>query len=331
MKRSFCATILVLLVPLSARADDPVRYRTMSGNEVELTPWLGEHVALLTPSDDLDGQVMEKIVDALDKAYAYYARTMGAEPRETEAGMLSGRAVVAVVPVARVAAAARGMGVPGMEIAPRYWDGLYKGVRDWSEFDHLPFYEMGFNFWRFKGLEYQQPDSTAAIVVGFAVFMRIRSMEAAGVRGGTLGNFSYNTFLDNVDDLIEIYEAEESLNWDNTLRADRGVPLDHPKNPMRLGAADLLASFMLRLCRDYGGKDREKQDEFLTRFYAAAAKLEQPRTSEQAMDNLVVCASQAARKDLSGLFRDRWRWPVSEGAVKRIEELKEKGWDGGSE
>lgn len=318
----FLCTTTLLLLPLTARAqDDPVPYTTFAGDEVELTPWQGEHVVVLTsPGDDLDADVMERIVDAFDAAYEYNTRITGAEPRAVEENMLNGRAVIAIVPQERVAALPRPIGTPGMEIAPRYWKLLYDGVRDRDEFDNLAFYELGFNFWRFKGLEYQRPDSAAPIVVGFAVLMRIRSMEAAGVKGGPFGNFAFDAFVGFTENLVEIYEETPELNWANTLRADRGIPTDHPRNPIRLGGADLFASFLLRLCRDYGGEDREKQDEFLTRFFAAAGGLEEPRTSEEACDNFVVCASQAAKKDLSGFFRDKWRWPVSEEALRRIEE-----------
>lgn len=319
MKQVVVAVVLLVL-PHPALSQDPVRYKTFSGTNVELRPWLGQHVAVLTPPGDLDVDVMQRILDALDHAYEYYAETTGGEPTPVEQNMLNGRPTLAVVPNAGAVART---GRTGIETIPQYWDILYNGVRDQGQFNQLPFFELGFNFWRFKGLEYQSPDGSSAVIVGFAVFMRFRSMQAAGLEGGPWHTFPFARFRAGVESLVDVYADEKSLSWGNTLRVNRGLPPNHPDNPMKLEASDLFASFLFRLCRDYGGDSNEQQDAYLQRFFRAAAALESPLTSEEAVDNFVVCASQAAGQDLSALFRDEWRWPVSGQATRRLRELRE--------
>jgi hypothetical protein len=57
--------------------------------------------------------------------------------------------------------------------------------------------------------------------------------------------------------------------------------------------------------RDHGGRD------FVKRLWKTAGELPAARSTEEAVDNFVIAASAAARKDLSAQFADQWRWPVS--------------------
>ena len=73
-------------------------------------------------------------------------------------------------------------------------------------------------------------------------------MQAAGVSGAPFGSISFASFKSSVENLVDTYLANSSLNWVNTLGAGLGVPGGFG------GGADLFASFCFRLRRDYGGE-----------------------------------------------------------------------------
>ena len=110
---------------------------------------------------------------------------------------------------------------------------------------------------------------------------------------------------------MDLYEADQTLTWENTLKVDAA-----PKNPLGLNGTDLFASFCLRLARDHGGR------EFVKRLWHAAGELPKATTTRDAVDNFVIAASRAAKIDLAPHFADRWRWPVSPAARKAAAEAK---------
>ena len=72
----------------------------------------------------------------------------------------------------------------------------------------------------------------------------------------------------------------------------------------------MYASVMLKLRRDYGGNAWVKRFfTYLARCPEAVVKSENG-TKAQSM-NWLVAASCAARRDLAGLFVDRWRMPLT--------------------
>jgi hypothetical protein len=85
----------------------------------------------------------------------------------------------------------------------------------------------------------------------------------------------------------------------------------------------MYATAMLKLRKDHGG------DDWLKRFYLHLHKCPQVQATteatalEQAM-NWLVCASAAAGQDLSPVFADRWRMPLS---AKQRAILSEVRWN----
>ncbi|MBI1369816.1 MAG: hypothetical protein GC162_14315 [Planctomycetes bacterium] len=286
---------------LSPRA---VEYTTFQRDKLTLHAWVGEHVAVLTPTADLDAATMTKMVRGLDRVYAFYRTSTGRDPKAIKTKMIDGRTTVAVV--AKTCGAGCGnVGATGIEMMPEYFQELYTGLKKRDQWDQVICYEFGRNFW-FAGpqLEYQGDDNPRSVQTGYAVFMRFMSMQSAGLDGGPFRGKSFDEFKQTVEGLVDLYEKDASLTWANTLRVDKA-----PANPMDLNGTDLFAGFCFRLRRMYG-------DDFVGKLWQEAAKRPKAKTSQDALDNFVIAASIAAHADLSSLFADRWRWPLSDAARK---------------
>jgi hypothetical protein len=288
------------LVPSVPAVPGQVTYRSFRGERLARFPWAGRRVVFLTASRDLDRPTMAAVAGTFDRVYEFYAAVTGRQPRPLPGYVLAGRTTVAEVQ--NTCGAGCGMlGSTGIEIQPAYFQTLYDGVRTRGEYDQVLFYEFGRNFWFYgRQLEYQGADNTGTVTTGYAVFMRFVSMQAVGVKGGPFRGKAFPEFRRQVGQLVDLYLADPTLNWGNTLRVGKA-----PANPMGLGSADLFASFVMRLRRHFGG------DAFVQRLWGAAGALPPARTTQQAVDNFVLASSAAAGRDLTGLFAGQWRWPVS--------------------
>ena len=273
-------------------------YTSFDGKVLTLFAWEGQRVALLSARADLDKATMARWLDGLDKGYAFYAATAPRLP--TEDRIVDGRLPFAQVPTTCGAGCGL-LGATGIELLSSYFDTIYETLRTTGKFDQAPFYELGRNFWFYSPqLGYRSPDTPDAVVTGFAVFMRFEAMAAAGVPGADFNGRSFAQFQSEVEALIDQYLADPSKTWSNTIRVNQGLPGPY-------GATDLFASFTMRLKRDYGG------DAFVAALWKEAAKRPLATTTQDAVDNFILAASAAARKNLTGQF-ERWRWPVSDAA-----------------
>jgi hypothetical protein len=262
---------------------------------------MGEHVAFLTMQDDLDPVVMNKLCTTFDKVYNFYTDATGTTPKPLK--LHDGRLCIAEVQNTCGAGCGH-IGATGIELMPQYFQVLYDGVKKRDEYDQVLPYEFGRNFWFYsKQLGYRDGDKDHAIVTGYAVFMRFASLDAAGVSLGPFRDRSGVDFRNQVVGLVDLYESDTSLTWENTIKVDQA-----PKNPMGLNGTDLFAGFCFRLAKQHGGAD------FIKRLWKEVAKRPGATTTQQAVDNFVLAASKAAGQDLTDLFTTTWRWPVSDAA-----------------
>lgn len=307
-----CLIPLLLCLP-GACADElkptPADYTTFDGKKLKLHAWRGKHVAFLTKEEGLDAKLMAGLCDTFDKVQAYYRDATGRDPQKAK--HLDGLATVAEVD--QTCGAACGyLGATGIELTPGCFTDLYSGWQTNGTVDQALPYEFGRNFWFYSPqLAYQKPVSDRSVVTGYAVFMRMMALDAAGAKLGPFRDKSGAEFRQIMESLVDLYEADKTLTWDNTLKVDAA-----PKNPLGLNGTDLFASFCLRLARDHGGR------EFVKRLWHAAGELPKAATTQDAVDNFVIAASRGAKKDLGPHFADRWRWPVSAAARKTAAEVK---------
>lgn len=300
----FAAALASAAEPMKPEAVD---YTTFDGKKVKLFAWRGNRMAFLTKLEGLDPKLMGGLCDTFDRIYDFYRDATGRDPEKLKE--LNG--LLTVAEVDQTCGAACGyLGATGIELTPGCFTDLYSGWQTGATIDQAPPYEFGRNFWFYSPqLAYQEPVSDRSVVTGYAVFMRMAALDAAKAKLGPFRDKSGAEFRRIMESLVDLYEADQSLTWETTLKVDAA-----PENPLGLNGTDLFASFCLRLARDHGGR------EFVKRLWHSAGKLPAAESTQDAVDNFVVAASQAAGKDLGPLFADRWRWPVSPAGRKSAAE-----------
>ena len=267
----------------------PVTYVTIQGQSLALFPWFGKNVVLLTPDASLDPDVMSALIGAVDRAYSVYRQITGRTPDPFPPTVLEGRATVAVVPDGATCGAGCGyLGATGIEVAETFFQAIYDGILLRGEYDHLVFYELGRNFWSYS----PQLGALDPFVTGFAIANRFLSMERAHLDGGPFGSLSFDEFKTSIlEDLLDGYLADPTLDWRNTLLANIGPP-----NPHGWSAADLAGAMMYRIYAENGfGKYRA--------FWRELSRLPTAATAEDAVRNFLLAALAATGEDYGYFFK----------------------------
>jgi hypothetical protein len=241
---------------------------------------------------------MARLVGALDRAWNYYAVTVGHLP--AIAHSLNGRDEIAEV-TSTCGAGCTYIGATGTEILTPYFESMYQQIAQHNLYDQIPFYELGRSFWFWSPqLQFQAPDQDP-VVTGFAVWMRFRSMAAAHVQGAPFNGTPFPTFAGQVAALAGQYEADPSLTFADTLAADT--------SPGLYGGSDFWASLMTQLAARHGGQT------FVERLWHHAADLPAASSTTDAVTNWVHDADYAACTDLGPVFYDRWGLPRPDGTI----------------
>ncbi|MCY2931230.1 MAG: family 20 glycosylhydrolase [Planctomycetota bacterium] len=292
---------------------DPVTYQSLLGDTLTMNVWQGQYVSFLTPTTmtGLNNATMSTLIGKVDLAYDYYHIATGSNPDPWPPYYyINGRDTIAAVDNTG-GAGFSWIGATGVELQTDYFNMLYNGVATSNQYDQVVFYELGRNFWLYgnqlDGGNVSNPGGPTigqySFTTGFAVFMRFKSMEYAGVTGAPYGSWTFSQFEDNVKALVDQYTANPTLNFSNTLAVGEGVP------GSGLGGTDLFASFLFRLGRDYGG------DSFFLNFWKKVGERPSVSTDQGAIDNFFLAACYTTGQDLSNLFVSQWRWTISAGAL----------------
>lgn len=275
-----------------------------------LLPWTGTNVVFLTTNGTYDLGLMSRWVSRLDQGWALYADLMGERPRPLK--QLDGRATIAAVPGFEFTCGAGCgyLGSTGVELA-MFYDWNYPALRkNTNAMPHYVFYEMGRNFFTLG-------DRHSAFTTGFAVFMRYVCMD-------TLGCTDEDTATRRTIEEVERMVRTGDMPFLKTFTNVDGLPEKEPRvkdaaghwvNPSDQPVT--YASAMLRLWREQGGND------WVRRCFRALAQgpsaPENTREGALAQSwNWLVAASVAARKDLSPVFVEDWRLPLSAETRKEL-------------
>ena len=299
----FLAVLSALVgVPLDAAAQqlqpgEPVRYPAMyperwkqKGTSLNLYPWEGKHIVVLTTKNDLDPEIMQIFVDRLDAGWEIFAQLVKSPPGEY--ALVRGKVPVAMVPDASYTCGigCGNVGATGIEIAGFYRDhfggpGDYDRVkRDRKAFQFYYFYEFGRN-WNSHGRRHSH------FGTGFSVLMGRVCLDTLGCTGVDQKSLARllrgeEVFANSTDPFLDVY-------FNPALKL---------KQPLDLNS--MYASMMLKLHRENGG------NEWLKRYFDYLFECPEFNGPKPQMLNWVICASAAAKKDLTPLFVDRWRFPI---------------------
>ncbi len=292
-----------------ARRLPALNYKAQNGHAEMLTPWQGGSVTVLVePGTSRDPRVMTRLVGALDRAWSYYAESTHRVPA-TNAYTLNGRDMVAEVSsvscLSGHAAACTYPGADGTEILNQYFEDGYNEIAQHDLYDQALYYELGRSFWFWSPqLAFKPPDQGDTVVTGFAVWMRFRSMAAAGLSGAPFNRTTpFPTFQSEVEGLSARYESNPSLTFSGTLAQDKSP------DPSFGGGTDFWASLMMQLAARHGG------DTFVSRFWKAVDREPAASSTAGAVTNWERAASYAACADLSTVFYTRWGFPRPDGRV----------------
>lgn len=285
------------------------------GFSTMLTPWRGERIVLLTPSADLDRDVMGALVTQLDAGWKVYEDLTGRSPGRHR--HLDGLATIAAVPDAGLTCGVGCgfVGVSGIELGKFAQDDYPRLRKNPRDVPHYCFYEMGRNFYTFGG----RHDS---FTTGFAVFMRYVCLDALKLDDSERDT---RRFIEGAEAL----HSASDMDWLQAFTMHGGLGEKAPRlkdaQGRELHPSDqpvLYASAMLRLRREFGG------DDWVRRFFAelATAPEAPARNPQNALLQSrlwLLAASSAANRDLSPVFNDQWRLPVDD-RLRHV--LREADW-----
>ena len=305
-------------VDCSKIAFNPDRWRD-AGLSFQMSAWQGEAIVFLSRPGDYDSERMMMFVNVLDRGWKVYLRLVGKNP-----GLhrhLNQKPTICAVPDSKLTCGygCGYVGTSGIEVAGFYNTDWPQFVAHPDVFSHYYFYEMGRNFFVFG-------DRHNLFTTGYAVFMRRVCMDSLGLKDADgertrqviesceeIYSKSHVKFLDAFTN-VSIGEKAHRLKDE----AGRTIyPSDQPV---------MYASAMHKLRKHFGG------ERWVRKFlYSLHQCKEFPATDEaSAMSqclNWFVCASKAAGKDLTPVFRDRWRMPLSE---KQLTIIREIDWSDGT-
>ncbi|MCC9642483.1 family 20 glycosylhydrolase [Rhodopirellula sp. JC740] len=282
--------------------------------DFEMLAWEGENVVFLTKKGNYSREELTAFVKRLDDGWGTYSELVGQQPRQFKA--IHNKPVICALPQADLSCGhgCGYVGATGIEASAFYSTDLPNFQKDPSSFRHYYFYEMGRNFFVFG-------DRHSLFTTGYAVFMRYVCMDRLKCKD--LDARTRKT-IERCEEIyansdIGFYEAFTNLGDGekaNRLKDAEGRTIHPSDQPV------MYATAMLKLRRDHGG------DEFVKRFYhtlrqckpAKATNIESAKT--QAF-NWLVSASFAAEEDLTPVFADRWRMPMTDNQ-RRI--MKQMDW-----
>ena len=104
--------------------------------------------------------------------------------------------------------------------------------------------------------------------------------------------------------MIETYENNAQYNWENSIYNYTTPIIDGTDR------LTLLAGMFLKLMTDYDGQ------QFLFNFWHEVTNRPKALTTQDAVDNFILCACAGAKLNIVNKFKIRWKWLVSDAAIQ---------------
>jgi hypothetical protein len=290
-------------------AFDSARW-TQEGASLDMFAWEGKRVVLLTKTDDLDRKLVRDFVDRLDQAWKLYSNIIGKTP--TLLRQYGGKPTICAIPKPNLSCGygCGYVGATGIEVAGFYDQDWPKFEEEPKEFAHYYFYEMGRNFYVFE-------DRHSLFTTGYAVFMRYVCMDTLQCEDADIATRK------TIEGCEQIY-AESNIRFldafTNLTTGEKGHRLRDAVTNQPIVPSDqpvMYATAMLKLRKDYGGDSWTKRFFYHLHKCPTIQAVDEKTALNQSL-NWLVCASAAAGQDLSPVFVNRWRMPLSEAQLAII-------------
>ena len=325
----FCLLLgIVGGAPTVHAADHWVEYKRFEPNPLKPDPDLmyawdsGKYVILLTPRSNYDKAIIRKLISSYDRAWEFHIKAAGAPIIKTPENTINKKATIAVV-VKTCGAGCGRIGGHGIEINEEYFKEEYSSIlNNTKRRHHIVFYEMGRNFYAYSK-QLSVPGGTeesynTSISLLYSISMQFFAIDYARIPREdwfVAGWVSGATFFKDTEEIYQTYLKDKSFNFDNTIRVQKSPQHQRQSQTYERGGGDLYAAFFFELARRYGGQ------KFALRFWKEVGKRPAATSLSSAVDNLVIAASKAAQKNLTTLFVDEWRFPLSEAARAELTKL----------
>jgi hypothetical protein len=240
---------------------------------------------------------MQSVVNVFDNVYDLYKFYTGFTPVKIKT--YNNKATIASV-TATCGPGCGLIGNTGIEIERTYWNNKYVANLITSNnnlYDQVLFYEFGRNFWD-SDPQLWLP-GLPIMDVAFAIFMRFLTMEKTGVQGAPFNTTPFSTFKSTIVNMLSTY-ITGPYNWNNTFLINKEVP-----NALNLrGAADLAASLFFDLSGRFGNL-------WLENIWKITPTRPTASVVQDIPDNFVRSCAQAVNLNLTSLFENYYKWPIS--------------------
>jgi hypothetical protein len=278
---------------------------------LNLYPWEGKHVVLMTNSDSHNPIVIGRYLAALDEAYEIYNLMTGNFKKFTEieskwARTFNGKLVIAEIPAIDTLNSAEliscggnactAVSTLGIEVRSEVLQSTLLMIENFDVYDPTIFYELGRTFWPqnfcARKISLKAGDPT---ITGFAVLMRYVVMEKIGLAIGPEEEESGTDFKKRLLKVENDFSSGVGYNLLSAFSGDR-----------RISGFDgnaIWASLMYYLGENFGGV------EFHKKFFSNCSRLPDPSDDLGSVRNWRALAEFAAGKDLTTIFVQRWRMP----------------------
>lgn len=274
-----------------------------AGIDFEMLAWECDNVVFLTKKGEYDAVELSAFVSRLDDGWQIYSNLIGEQPRLN--ARLFGKPTICAI-LKRTLSCGYGcgfIGATGIEVAGFYAVDLPIFKQNPLSFEHYYFYEMGRNFFVFD-------DRHSLFKNGFSVFMRYVCMdclECKDLDAQTRCTIESCEEIYVKSDIAFLHAFTELGSMKgNRLRDTNGCEMNPSDQPV------MYATAMLKLRRDYGGNEWVQKFYHTLRQCKPAPPAKDAESARTQFFTWLVCASVATGQDLTCVFADRWRMPVTE-------------------
>jgi hypothetical protein len=281
----------------------PLNYKSFQDKISKGYLWNGKKVSFLTQRNDLEPSVINKWLGYLDLANEFYFSSTNLYIGNSSLKEAGGNQLIAVVN-STCGAGCGLLGKNGIEYLNYFFDFDYDLLKRDGTVNHIPFYEMGRNYWTYSEKLTYGSYGLESNVTGFAVYMRFKSMEYAKLLPGKFDGIDFDIFKSNVKNMAGVYINNNALTFENTFGSNKGFSV----NKQNLSSADLFASFCFKIETEYSKPD------FSTLIWKEVAKRPNATNRQDAIDNFVLATCATLNKNIASKFQE-WKFPVSESAV----------------
>jgi hypothetical protein len=247
--------------------------------------------------------VINKWLGYLDLANEFYFSSTNLDIGNSSLKEAGGNQLIAVVN-STCGAGCGIVGSNGIEYLNNFFDFDYDLLNRDGTVNHILFYEMGRNYWKYSEKLTYGSYGLESMVTGFAVYMRFKSMEYAKLLPGKFDGIDFDVFKTNVKNMSTIYLNSGTYTFENTFGANKGFAV----NGQNLSSADLLASFCFKIESEYSKSD------FSTTIWKEVAKRPNVANRQDAIDNFVLATCASLNKNIVSKFIE-WKFPVSSNAI----------------